>query len=213
MTEGATPAVMEDSRDGTRLAPVLPTTPMEASHRMRTRKMQITTFATGAWLALLSTMATAQTVSYDYNRAANFSKYRTYAWSRGAELADELVHARIVRAIDGALAGKGLTRVEPGGNPDVLVAYHTSFDRNLEINGFLLGWGPFDPGGDRRGSATVQPVLVGTLVVDITDAREGRIVWRGLASSDIRPGEKPQSRDKKIAKATEKMFRNYPPKP
>jgi hypothetical protein len=59
----------------------------------------------------------------------------------------------------------------------------------------------------------VQPVLSGTLVVDIFDARTSAIVWRSLASSDIRPTDNPESRDKKIAKATEKMFKNYPPKP
>jgi hypothetical protein len=41
----------------------------------------------------------------------------------------------------------------------------------------------------------------------------GTIVWRSLASSDIRPTDKPESRDKKIAKATQKMFKNYPPQP
>ena len=55
--------------------------------------------------------------------------------------------------------------------------------------------------------------MVGTLVVDISDARTNTIVWRSLASSDIRPTDKPESRDKKIAKATEKMFKNYPPTP
>jgi hypothetical protein len=128
-------------------------------------------------------------------------------------LPDELNHARVVRAIDGALAAKGFTRVEPGANPDLLVAYHASFDKNLQITGSTYGWGPFGLGGDRWGSATVQPLLVGTLVVDMSDARRGAIVWRSLASSDIRPTDKVESRDKKIAKATEKMFRNYPPKP
>ena len=128
-------------------------------------------------------------------------------------MTDELNHARIVRAIDAALVAKGLAQVESSANPDVLVAYHASFDKNLEISGSVHGWGPFDLGGDRWGSARVQPVLVGTLVVDISDARRSAIVWRSLASSDIRPTDKPESRDKKIAKATEKMFKNYPPKP
>ena len=66
-------------------------------------------------------------------------------------------------------------------------------------------------GSDQWGSARVQPVLVGTLVVDISDARTGAIVWRSLASSDIRPTDKPERRDKKVAKATRKMFKNYPP--
>jgi hypothetical protein len=180
---------------------------------MRTRKMHIVTFATGAWLTLLGAVAPAQSVTYDYDRAATFSNYRTYAWIRGTELTDELNHARVVRAIDDVLVARGLARVEPRGNPDVLVAYHASFDKNLEITGSAHEWGPFGLGGDRWGSATVRPVLVGTLVVDISDARTSAIVWRGLASSDIRPTDKPESRDKKIAKATAKMFKNYPPKP
>jgi hypothetical protein len=161
-------------------------------------------------LTLLATIALAQNVTYDYDRGANFTDYRTYAWTRGTELTDELNHTRVVRAIDAALVAKGLARVERGANPDVLVAYHASFDKSLEISGSTHGWGPFGVGGDRFGSARVQPVLVGTLVVDISDARTGAIVWRSLASSDVKPTDKPESRDRKVAKATEKMFRNYP---
>jgi hypothetical protein len=84
---------------------------------MRTRKMRIATFATGVCLTLLGTMALAQSVTYDYDRAANFSTYKTYAWTRGTELADEPNHARVVRAIDGALVAKGLARVEPTPSP------------------------------------------------------------------------------------------------
>jgi hypothetical protein len=174
--------------------------------------MRIATLTAIMCLTLLGTMALAQTVTYDYDRTASFAAFRTYAWTRGTELGDELNHARVVRAIDATLVAKGLVRVEPGANPDVLVAYHASFDENLEITGSTHGWGPVGL-GDRWGSARVQPILVGTLVVDITDARTRAIVWRSLASSDIRPTDKPESRDKKITKATEKMFKNYPPKP
>jgi Domain of unknown function (DUF4136) len=172
--------------------------------------MRIATFATCVCLILIGTMALAQSVTYDYDRAASFSNYKTYAWTRGTELTDELNHARIVRAVDAALAGKGLARIEPSASPDVLVAYHASFDENLEITGTAHGWGPVGL-GDRWGSARVQPVLVGTLVVDISDARTSAIVWRSVASSDIRPSDKPETREKKITKATEKMFKNYPP--
>jgi hypothetical protein len=175
--------------------------------------MRMATYLTSVCVTLLATMTLAQSVTYDYDRAANFSNYNTYAWTRGTELTDELNHARIVRVIDAAFVAKGLTPVEPSANPDVLVAYHASFEKSLEINGVSHGWGPFGLGGDRWGSARVQPVLVGTLVVDITDARTSAIVWRSLASSDIRPTDKPESRDKKIARAMEKMFKNYPPKP
>ena len=172
--------------------------------------MRIAAFATCVWLILIGTMALAQSVTYDYDRAANFSKYKTYAWTRGTELTDDLNHARVVRAIDGVLVAKGLARVEPSASPDAFVAYHASFDKTLEITGTAHGWGPLGL-GDRWGSARVQPVLVGTLVVDISDARTSALVWRSLASSDIRPNDKPDTREKKITKATEKMFKNYPP--
>ena len=175
--------------------------------------MRIATFATSVWLTLLGPMVLAQSVTYDYDRAANFANYKTYAWTRGTELSDPLNHARAVRAIDAALVAKGLARVEPGANPDVVVAYHASFEKNLEITGSTHGLGPLGLAGDRFGSARVQPILVGTLVVDLSDARTRAIVWRSVASSDIRPTDKPESRDKKIAKATAKMFKNYPPKP
>jgi hypothetical protein len=175
--------------------------------------MRMATYVASACLTLLGTIALAQSETYDFDGAANFASYKTYAWTRGTELTDELNHARVVRAIDAALVAKGLARVEPSANPDVRVAYHASFDTTLEISGSAHGSGPFDVFGDRWGSARVQPLLVGTLVVDISDARTSAIVWRSLASSDIRPTDKPESRDKKIAKATEKMFKNYPPKP
>jgi hypothetical protein len=170
------------------------------------------TYLASACLTLLSTIAAAQSATYDYDREADFSRYETFAWTRGTELHDELNHARVVRAIDTALAAKGLARVDPSANPDVLVAYHASFDRSIEISGSTSGLGPFGLGGDRWGSARLQPVLIGTLVVDLSDAGTGAIVWRSLASSDIRPGDTPERRDRKIAKATEKMFRKYPPK-
>ena len=176
--------------------------------------MSMTTYLTSACLTLLGTIALAQGVTHDYDRAANFSNYKTYAWTRGTELSDQLNHARVVRAIDAVLVAKGLARVEPSANPDVLVAYHASFDRDLEITGSIHGFGPFGGlDGDRFGSARARPVLVGTLVVDISDARTRAIVWRSVGSSDIRPTDKPEDRDKKITKATEKMFKNYPPKP
>jgi hypothetical protein len=174
--------------------------------------MRISTLVTAASLTLLGTVALAQSVTYDFDRAANFSRFRTYAWTRGTEITDELNHARVVRSIESQLLAKGLTRVEASANPDVLVAYHASFDRNLQINGYSSGWGGPRFGGLRSGTATTQEVLTGTLVVDVLDASTRRIVWRGLASADIDVDAKPEKRDKNINKAAQKLFKNYPPK-
>lgn len=173
--------------------------------------MRFATFAAVAALLLSGTIAVAQSVNYDFDRSANFSSFKTYAWARGAELTDDLNHARVVRAIESQLAARGLTKVEAHANPDVLVAYHASFDRNLQINGYSSGWGPRF-GGSRSGTATTQEIVTGTIVIDILDASTRNVVWRGIASHELDPRAKPEKREKNIEKTAQKLFKNYPPK-
>ena len=169
--------------------------------------MRIATCATTACLALLGTILSAQSVTFDFDRSANFTRFKTYAWVRGTNLEDQLNHQRIVRAVDGQLAARGFSQVEATGNPDVLVAYHASFDKNLQINAF--GSGPRI--GFRSGTATVDEIVVGTLAIDMLDGRTREIVWRGIASKELDAKASPEKKEKGINKAAEKIFKNYPP--
>lgn len=175
--------------------------------------MRIRTFVTMVALALAATgtIALAQSVTYDFDRSANFAGFRTYAWIRGTNLADELNHKRVMRAVEAQLAAHGLAKAESGAGADVLVAYHASFDRNLQINGFSSGFGGYRFGGARSGTATVDEIMVGTLVVDIVDAKSRTIVWRGTATKEVDTRANAEKRDRNINRAAEKLFRNYPP--
>jgi Domain of unknown function (DUF4136) len=51
---------------------------------------------------------------------------------------------------------------------------------------------------------------VGTMVIDVFDAKSKKLVFRGKASDDI--SDKPEKNAKKIDKAVQKMFKNFPPK-
>lgn len=153
--------------------------------------------------------AFAQDISYDYDKSFDFSKAKSYAWVDGTILKDELNHKRIVGAVDTQLAAKGLTKAAAGATPDVVVAYHASFDKDLRINGFSSGWGGYRFGATRSGSATVDDVLIGTIVVDVM--KDKAIVWRGTASKEVDVKASPEKREKNINKAAEKLFKNYPP--
>jgi len=166
-------------------------------------------FMTTVGLALLgSAVAFAQDVTFDYDRSANFRGYRSYAWIRGTEISDELNHKRIVQAVDAQLAAKGLTATDATGEPDLLVAYHAAFDRQLQINTY--GAGPYRLGG--IGSARVEPIVKGALAVELIDAKTRTTVWRGIASDELDVDAKPEKREKNINHAAEKLFKNYPPK-
>ena len=158
---------------------------------------------------LLAGGAAAQDVNYDYDRSANFSAYRTYAWAGGTSQADNLNHARIVAAVDRQLAAKGLSQVDSTGNPDVLVLYRVALTQDLEVNAWDNRWaGPGWGGGPSR--ARVERVPVGTLVVGIIDAKTRSLVWRAAASKDLDPGASPEKWEKSLNKAVEKMFKRYP---
>lgn len=173
--------------------------------------MRIATLIGIAGLAL-ATSGYAQDISYDYDKTTDFTQLKTYAWVRWTNVSDELNHKRIVDALEAQLAAKGLVKVEASANPDVLVAYHTSFSKDLEINGSASGWGGYRFGPSRTGSARVQEVVIGTLIVDMVNAKTNTIAWRGVAAKELDANASPEKRDKNINKAAEKLFKNYPAK-
>jgi hypothetical protein len=162
-------------------------------------------------LAITSATASAQSISYDYAKGTNFSRFKSYAWVRGTNLQDELNHQRIVSAVDAQLAAKGLSKVESSGSPDMLVAYHASFDRDVQIQAFSSDFGGWRF-GNRSGTARSEQIITGTLVVDLVDAKSESMLWRGVASKEIDTKASPEKRDKNMNKAAEKLFKNYPPK-
>jgi hypothetical protein len=161
----------------------------------------------------------AQKTSYDYEKSANFAAFKTYAHKAGTPVGQQLIDDRIVNAIDTQLAAKGLTKTES--DPDLFVVYHMAFDKEKDISTFSSGYGGgYGPygwgwGGGWAGGTThtqVRDILVGTLVIDLADAKKGQLVWRGMGVKEINTQAKPEKREKNINDAVKKIFKNYPPK-
>jgi hypothetical protein len=180
---------------------------------MRTRP----TLAITVLLALLATptLSRAQKISYDFNPAADFSRFRTFAWREGTPAPEQFLHQRIVAAIESQLAAKGLTRSDT--DPDLYVTYHAAMEVQKSITGFgsgighgPLGWGW--GGGLDTINLSLNEIPVGTLVIDLGDAAKQELVWRGMGVKEVDFHAKPEKRDAGIVKAVEKILKNYPPK-
>jgi hypothetical protein len=80
--------------------------------------------------------AFAQEVHFDYNRSADFSAYKTYQWVdyRDVPVGEQILDQDIKRAVDGQLAGKGLRRVESGG--DLYIGYQASVSQEKQFDSF-----------------------------------------------------------------------------
>ena len=172
-----------------------------------------------AAFVLAPALVIAQKVSYDYEKSANFASFKTYAFKDGTKVGQQLIDDRIVAAIETELAAKGFTKSESG--PDVFVVYHVAFDKEKDISTYSSGYGGgygaygWGWGGGWAGGTTttqVRDILVGTLVIDIADAKKSQIAWRGMGVKEVNTQAKPDKRDKSISEAVKKIFKNYPPK-
>jgi hypothetical protein len=170
-------------------------------------------------LLLTPTLALAQKVTYDFDKTAGFTDFKTYGTKDGTKVGQQLIDDRIVAAIDEQLASKGFKKVDA--NPDVWVIYHVAFDKEKDIStyssGYAGGYGPYGygwGGGWGTGTTTTQvrDILIGTLVIDMADAKKNQLAWRGMGTKQVDPTAKPEKRDKNISEAVKKIFKNYPPK-
>src|SRR5262249_10502582 len=62
----------------------------------RSTYMGIRSFFAAASIVMMGALTLAQSITYDFDRAADFSRFKTFAWVRGTVLNDELNHSRIV---------------------------------------------------------------------------------------------------------------------
>jgi Domain of unknown function (DUF4136) len=190
--------------------------------------------------------AHGQDVHYNYDRGANFQSYRTYQWvdpkrgpvgpskadvpaglpdlpigpppMAGSTVSDDqLLDQDIKRAVDAQLAGKGLTKVDKGG--DLLVGYqaHVTEEKSITLtgsgtNGFW-GGGPYWGGGFSSVQGQTSTIPIGTLVVGLYDPARKQLIWRGDASKTVELKKDPNKNYGNLQKAVVKLLKNYPPLP
>jgi len=160
----------------------------------------------------LTACASGPDVKTDSDPSANFSSYRTYSWAAKPEAGSPLVQQRIVDGIDARLRAKGLTLAPSGG--DVAVAAHVATSQKQTLDTFyngtaMGGWGWRGGMGMGSSTTTVRTYDVGTLVVDMFDARTQKGVWRGTATDTI--PDSPEKVNAVVEAALDKMFASFPP--
>jgi hypothetical protein len=158
------------------------------------------------------------TISYDYDRQADFSKYKTYAFSEDALnlQVDQLNRDRILKAVETEMAAKGFSKSD---SPDVLIDLQIKAKQEVEATatntggmyGGRYGYG----GGYGYGSTThvnYNEYTVGSLFVNMVDKSTEKIVWQGRGSKTLDENATPTQRDTNINNGVKQIFTQYPPK-
>ena len=169
-----------------------------------------------ALLALSAFTANAQKVKVASDPGADFSRYKTYAWDQGG-MANPLIKQTVVAAVDSALAGKGLRKVET--EPDLVLSALASTVSDLTATN--PSWAPQlnSIATGIPSSSQAWTVTRGTLLINMSDSKTQSEVWRGTATHTLENGptgdrvRDAKNVEKPINKAVQKMFKNFPPKP
>jgi hypothetical protein len=188
---------------------------------MRTIQWIVIALATSA----LAATASAQDVTYDYDRGQTFSRLQTFSFkdepqaeNRTGETAlydDPFARQRTNAAIAAELRRRGMRQDD--GHPDVYVTTRRTFKAEYVTYGspgFGWSWGywgyPYStPYGFTGGPWYTEEIVKGTLIVDLTTP-DGRPVWRGVGERTIHPMSKPEKRAERISREVTKIFKTFP---
>jgi hypothetical protein len=152
------------------------------------------------------------TVSTDFDPAANFGQYKTFTVMPLEQFKNNTITAdRIKAAITQALQARGLQPASETADLQISVFAKLSKETQITSTGGYGGWGYRGWGGAGMSTTTVQDVAVGTLVVDLVDAKTNKPVWRGMASDTIAQNKTGEQKQEALNYAMNKMFEKYPP--
>ena len=176
---------------------------------------------TATALLLLAGNAIAQDVRYNFDKEADFSKFKTYKWVdiKDAQKPNDLVDKQIKDTIDTQLATKGLTKVDSD-DADLLIGYQVAIGQEKQFTSYNSGWGYgpgwygggwYGGGGMTTTTGQTSTIYTGQLALDMYEQAKKDLVWRGAVSKTIDQKAKPDKQQKNLTKAITKLLKNYPP--
>jgi len=167
--------------------------------------MKIRLFAMSALVLVLAAPMWAQTVSVNYNHSQDFTQFHTYAWEINDpnKIANSILAQSAVSDIDNALQGKGLSKVDIGANPDLIVMVSGGLQQQTSYS----AWGMRGIGGG-MGGITPEQNVEGTMIVSLYDAKQKTLIWRGIGQNTL--GNNGNKNQQMVEKAVQKMFKQWP---
>ncbi len=182
-------------------------------------------FTAGILFALLVVCGACSTLSVttDYNPNYNFSTLRTYAWlvskeapSNDARINNALMVDRVRAAVERTLTAKGYVLTDAD-SADFMVSWLGAIDKKIQVetmDNFYspYGYGPLgmDPFWGDRIQTVVREYEEGTLIVDILDPKQHKLIWRGVGKERLDTKSSPEAVTKGINKAVTAILKDFP---
>ncbi len=169
---------------------------------------------------VLAGCASGPDVRADYDKAADFGKYRTYGFvaQAGTDTGDfkSLSTQILQNAAARQMESRGYKRSD---NPDLVINFKGKLEEKVDVEStpapyYGPGWGyggwygaPW--GGYGGTEVTTRRYNVGTLVMDVVDREKRQVVFQG-GVQDVVTKEMLQNREAALNAAVDHIFARYP---
>jgi hypothetical protein len=169
-----------------------------------------------ALVAIAASGCTQFTIRTDRNPAADFSRYRTFAWMPIAasppddqDTGSRPLDNRVYSGVEAELQRRGYTPA-PSEGADLLLTF-----RVLRTDGYDDADIPYAAQWHRGAyleavHASHDSYVRGTLIVDAVDRTENLLVWRGSASARLLPHISFEKRKERVETAVTKILATFP---
>jgi hypothetical protein len=162
-------------------------------------------------LAICTTFATAQVkVKVHYDHKAKFMDYKTFMWQRAANTLAPEMSKPLMRAVNTQLKARGWKLVTA--NPDVSIVANTATKEKKTVETFYDGQGSwrFRMNTDTEPDPNQEVYTEGTMVVDLFDHKDERVIFRGVATGKVLSDTK-AAKTVRMDKVIAEMFKDFPP--
>lgn len=183
-------------------------------------------------LALLTTACgSSVTVTSDYDKETDFSKYSTFTYYGWSDNSDQILTQfdkdRIETAFGTEFANRGWTVDQNNG--DAIVSLYVVVDQKTSYSsytdhynngmygGMYAGRYGYRYGGYGMGMGTSTTTTTentyeeGTLIVDVFDAKDKKQIWQGIGKGTV--NENKSKREERINSAVAKIMKAFPVQP
>jgi hypothetical protein len=155
-------------------------------------------------------------VQADADPNVDFARFATFAWMPPDEappmdqrLQDRAIERRVQSGVEAGLRARGY-QPATGGTPDLWVTYRL-ISESRSSRGIPAGYGGYQLGWWAGGRIQrTENYERGTLIVDVIDAKDDELVWRGSASARLLPHISFEKRAKRATEAVEKIMADFP---
>ncbi len=176
-----------------------------------------------AGCSLLLVACQSAPVERDYDTSRDFTQYRTWSWMEPAvtftpqndpRVSSDLTSQRIRQAVSETLEARGLRSAEEADlEVQVAVISEVEEDQVTTTFGGSIGyWGWGWGGGPAYTQSRSVDYQVLTLQVDLRDAKDGQLVWRGSDQQELwDTAQPPAEREQQIRDMVNQILTAYPP--